>query len=58
VNRHVHQGVTAMNGNGLITIPSVHSAKGTIDRIESDIKSKDMTIFAASTMPRVPRRQV
>jgi uncharacterized protein (DUF302 family) len=35
-----------MNGNGLITIPSVHSAKETIDRIESDIKSKGMTIFA------------
>jgi uncharacterized protein (DUF302 family) len=38
--------MTAMNGNGLITIPSVHSAKETIDRIESDIKSKGMTIFA------------
>jgi uncharacterized protein (DUF302 family) len=38
--------VTAMNGNGLITIPSAHSAKDTIDRIESDIKSKGMTIFA------------
>jgi uncharacterized protein (DUF302 family) len=35
-----------MSGNGLITIPSVHSAKETIDRIESDIKSKGMTIFA------------
>jgi uncharacterized protein (DUF302 family) len=35
-----------MSGNGLITIPSAHSAKETIDRIESDIKSKGMTIFA------------
>ncbi len=35
-----------MNGNGLITIPSAHSAKETIDRIESDVRSKGMTIFA------------
>jgi uncharacterized protein (DUF302 family) len=35
-----------MNGNGLITIPSARSAKETIDRIESDIRSKGMTIFA------------
>jgi uncharacterized protein (DUF302 family) len=35
-----------MSGDGLITIPSAHSAKETIDRIESDIKSKGMTIFA------------
>ena len=35
-----------MDGNGLITISSAHSAKDTIDRIESDIKSKGMTVFA------------
>jgi len=35
-----------MNGNGLITIPSAHSAKETIDRIESDVKSKGMAVFA------------
>jgi uncharacterized protein (DUF302 family) len=32
--------------NGLITIPSAHSAKDTIDRIESEVKSKGMTVFA------------
>src|ERR1700677_98633 len=35
-----------MSGNGLTTIPSVHSAKETIDLIESNVKSKGMTIFA------------
>jgi uncharacterized protein (DUF302 family) len=38
--------MTAMSGNGLITIPSTHGARETIDRIESNIKSKGMTIFA------------
>jgi uncharacterized protein (DUF302 family) len=41
-----NSGVTAMSGNGLITIPSAHTAKATIDRIEADVKSKGMTIFA------------
>jgi uncharacterized protein (DUF302 family) len=35
-----------MSGNGLITIPSTHGAEETINRIESDVKSKGMTIFA------------
>ncbi len=29
-----------MNGNGLITIPSTHSAKEIVDRIESDVRTK------------------
>jgi uncharacterized protein (DUF302 family) len=32
--------------NGLTTIPSAHSAKATIDRLESDVKSEGMTVFA------------
>jgi uncharacterized protein (DUF302 family) len=39
-------GDTTMNVNGLTTIPSAHSAKATIDRLESDVKSKGMTVFA------------
>jgi uncharacterized protein (DUF302 family) len=35
-----------MTDNGLITIPSAHSVKDTIDRIESEVKSKGMTVFA------------
>ena len=35
-----------MSNNGLITIPSVHNVKDTIDLIESDVKSKGLTIFA------------
>ena len=36
-----------MSNNGLITIPSVHNVKDTIDIIESDVKSKGLTrIFA------------
>jgi uncharacterized protein (DUF302 family) len=35
-----------MNNNGLITIPSVHNVKDTIDLIESDVKSRGLTIFA------------
>jgi uncharacterized protein (DUF302 family) len=31
---------------GLITIPSAHSVKDTIDRLEADVKSKGMTVFA------------
>jgi uncharacterized protein (DUF302 family) len=39
-------GVTAMSDNGLVTLPSVHGVKDTIDRIEADVKSKGMTVFA------------
>jgi uncharacterized protein (DUF302 family) len=35
-----------MAENGLITMASAHSVKDTIDRFESDAKSKGMTIFA------------
>jgi uncharacterized protein (DUF302 family) len=35
-----------MSGNGLITVPSAYSVKDTIDRVEADIKSKGMTVFA------------
>ena len=35
-----------MADNGLITVPSAHGVKETIDRFESDMKSKGMTIFA------------
>jgi uncharacterized protein (DUF302 family) len=42
----IDQGVDTMSDNGLITVPSAHSAKDTIDRIEADVKSKGMTVFA------------
>ena len=35
-----------MSDNGLITVPSPHSVKDTIDRFELDVKSKGMTVFA------------
>lgn len=35
-----------MPDNGLTTIASAHSVKQTIDLIESDVKSKGMTVFA------------
>jgi uncharacterized protein (DUF302 family) len=35
-----------MNVNGLTTVPSAHSVKDTIDRLEAEIKSKGMTVFA------------
>jgi uncharacterized protein (DUF302 family) len=35
-----------MSNNGLITIPSAHNGKDTIDLIESDVKSKGLMIFA------------
>ena len=35
-----------MTVEGLTTVPSVHSVKDTIDRLESDVKSKGMTVFA------------
>jgi uncharacterized protein (DUF302 family) len=35
-----------MSDNGLITIPSAHSVKDTIDRVEAIAKSKGLTVFA------------
>jgi uncharacterized protein (DUF302 family) len=35
-----------MSDEGLITIPSAYGVEETIDRIESEVKSKGMTIFA------------
>jgi uncharacterized protein (DUF302 family) len=35
-----------MSDNGLVTLPSVHGVKDTIDRVEADVKSKGMTVFA------------
>jgi|SRR5580704_364580 uncharacterized protein (DUF302 family) len=35
-----------MSDNGLITVPSPHNVKETIDLIEADVKSKGMTVFA------------
>jgi uncharacterized protein (DUF302 family) len=39
-------GETAMSDNGLITFPSAHSFDDTVGRIEADIKSKNLTMFA------------
>ena len=35
-----------MGDNGLITLASVHGVEDTIDRIEADVKSRGMTVFA------------
>jgi uncharacterized protein (DUF302 family) len=35
-----------MSENGLTTVPSAHSVKATIDRLESEVKSKGLTVFA------------
>jgi uncharacterized protein (DUF302 family) len=35
-----------MADNGLITSPSAHGVKETIDRLEADVKSKGMKVFA------------
>jgi uncharacterized protein (DUF302 family) len=35
-----------MSVNGLTTLPSAHSAKETIDRLEAEVKSKGMAVFA------------
>jgi uncharacterized protein (DUF302 family) len=35
-----------MNVEGLTTVPSAHSVKDTIDRLESEVKSKGLTVFA------------
>lgn len=39
-------GNRAMADNGLVTIPSIHDVKETIDRLEADVKAKGMTVFA------------
>lgn len=35
-----------MNTSGLTTLPSAHSAKDTIERLESEVESRGMTVFA------------
>lgn len=35
-----------MTGNGLITIPSAHNVPDTIDRVETVVKAKGLTVFA------------
>jgi uncharacterized protein (DUF302 family) len=35
-----------MTIDGLTTVPSAHSAKVTIDRLEAEIKARGMTVFA------------
>lgn len=35
-----------MAENGLVTIPSTHSVKDSIDRAEATVKAKGMTVFA------------
>ena len=35
-----------MTENGLITLPSAHSAKATADRLAAEIAAKGMTVFA------------
>jgi uncharacterized protein (DUF302 family) len=39
-------GASAMAADGLTTIPSSFGPKETMDRLEADIKSKGMTVFA------------
>src|SRR5215471_313486 len=39
-------GATTVSDNGLITIASAYSVKHTIDRVETDIKLKGLTVFA------------
>ena len=38
--------LSAMSDNGLITLPSNHDVKQTIERVEADIRSKGMAVFA------------
>ena len=35
-----------MSENGLITLPSAHGAKETVDRLVSEVEAKGMTVFA------------
>src|SRR6266700_612217 len=39
-------GSHAMADNGLTAIPSGHTVKDTIDRLEDDVSAKGMTVFA------------
>jgi uncharacterized protein (DUF302 family) len=39
-------GASTMSDNGLVTIPSAHDVKETIDRVETVVKAKGLTIFA------------
>jgi uncharacterized protein (DUF302 family) len=36
----------AMAADGLITVPSSHGSKETMDRLETEVRAKGMTIFA------------
>jgi uncharacterized protein (DUF302 family) len=35
-----------MSENGLTTLPSAHGAKETMDRLETEVKAKGLTVFA------------
>ncbi len=35
-----------MSENGLITLPSAHGAKATMDRLEAEVKAKGLSVFA------------
>jgi uncharacterized protein (DUF302 family) len=35
-----------MTENGLTTLPSIHSAKETMDRFDADVRAKGLTVFA------------
>ena len=35
-----------MSENGLTTLPSIHDAKATMDRLEAEVKAKGLTVFA------------
>jgi uncharacterized protein (DUF302 family) len=35
-----------MSENGLTALPSAHSAKDTMDRLEAEVKAKGLTVFA------------
>ncbi len=35
-----------MTANGLTTLPSIHSAKETMDRLEADVRAKGLTVLA------------
>jgi uncharacterized protein (DUF302 family) len=35
-----------MSENGLTALPSAHSAKDTMDRLEAEVKAKELTVFA------------
>lgn len=39
-------GANTMSSNGLVTIQSAHNVQGTIDRVETIVKAKGLTVFA------------